>query len=186
MAAHSKIKGKQFIKLYYQALRAKKSLSEFAAILGCTPGAAFARVKYFRTKKNIPLPPLPGAFEKTKAAVKHIQKAHAPAPKRPTPINPAISAEAYIRLWQTSETMEEVLEKSGLSQEIARGKAAKLRKIGVPLKKFDTRGTKLDVAALIALAKSLAPNPDLQRIADETANASGSNIPPHKPQALPQ
>lgn len=154
MAAAPKIDDKTWIKAYYKAHADGLSLTQFAENIGEPMKSSWSRMNYMRKRKGIELPRLARA-------------PHGPRPaaeKRPKTVGrpanstkPIISAEEFVRIWQTAASKEEVIEKTGLSLEMTRGKAAKLRKIGVPLKKFNSMGTKLDVQALIALAESLQP-----------------------------
>lgn len=158
MAAHSKIKAEAFIKKYYEAHRKKLSMTEFAKTLGCTQGAAWARINYFRTKKNMALPLLVGSYSKTAAKVPREARAPAPKPRKPYTkhTRPAIPAEDFVRAWQTSISMKDLLTKIDVDPGAARRRVQDLRKAGVPLKKFPTTEP-LDIPKLIELANSLVP-----------------------------
>tara|TARA_R110000824_G_scaffold10774_10_gene47237 strand:+ start:1915 stop:2184 length:270 start_codon:yes stop_codon:yes gene_type:complete len=63
-----------------------------------------------------------------------------------------VSPEDFIKIWQTSLTTAEVMEKTDLKVHAARTRACMYRKKGIPLK-YMTRGKKrLDVEALTKLA----------------------------------
>jgi hypothetical protein len=47
-----------------------------------------------------------------------------------------ISAEEFVRIWQTSASRKEVMEKTGQPKNTVAGRAARYRKRGVPLKNF--------------------------------------------------
>ncbi len=70
----------------------------------------------------------------------------------------AVSPEAFVRAWQSSKTVDEVAQKTGLDLRAARQRASIYRKKGVPLQRFaGGRFSKPDWAALTALAEELAP-----------------------------
>ena len=65
---------------------------------------------------------------------------------------PIVPAEDFVEAWQTSDTRQEVADKTGLSVASASARAGWFRKQGVPLKSFRTK--QIDVAALKALPAS--------------------------------
>ncbi len=67
-----------------------------------------------------------------------------------------VTAEEFIRTWQTAGSVQEVAEKCGMTENRVRNRASWYRSYGIPLKKFP-RGVRkrLDYSALAALAKSL-------------------------------
>ena len=68
-----------------------------------------------------------------------------------------VTAEEFVRIWQSSETTAEVAEKTGLKKSGVSNRASRFKTKGIPLKDMrnDSRG--LDVQNLKALAKKLAP-----------------------------
>jgi response regulator of citrate/malate metabolism len=68
-----------------------------------------------------------------------------------------VTAENFVRAWQTSETIEEVCQKTGMTRISCRQRAYQLRKKEVPLKKVvgGIGGRKVDYDALKKLAESL-------------------------------
>ena len=64
-------------------------------------------------------------------------------------------AENFIRVWQTSDNRLEVMERLGLSARQVDGRAYRLRKQGVNLKRHDLALGPLDINALKKLADSL-------------------------------
>lgn len=71
-----------------------------------------------------------------------------------------ISAEEFIRIWQTSESREEVIRRTGMTSTTVSHRVKSYRARGVPLKIFKLRGCYKDWDALRDLARSLAPKPD--------------------------
>lgn len=67
-------------------------------------------------------------------------------------------AKEFVKIWQTSNSVKEVAEKLGISEPTAWSRGNKLRKAGVPLKKF-SRASTLDIDELKRLAESLRPRP---------------------------
>jgi hypothetical protein len=69
-----------------------------------------------------------------------------------------VPAEVFVRAWQTAESVDAVVEATGLKRTAACARANGLRRRGVPLQKFvGQRLSKLDMAALADLARELAP-----------------------------
>jgi CRP-like cAMP-binding protein len=68
-----------------------------------------------------------------------------------------ISAEVFIRAWQTCATTDDVAEKLGCSVASATSRASKLRRMGIRLVKRYRARPHLDIDALKVLAASLAP-----------------------------
>lgn len=147
-----KVSDEDLIKAYYQAHKNGDSLSALAERLGMNYMAVYSRVARFKKKRGMNLPALKGQHDAPHAAA--TAKTRAPKP----PVTP-ISAEDFIRIWQTAESAAEVAEKTGIRWDMARSRAQKLIRKGVPLKniKLDPRGSALNLPALIELAKSLAP-----------------------------
>ena len=66
-----------------------------------------------------------------------------------------ISAEKFIEIWQTSNSVEEVATQTGLSRSTCSGRAVRFRKNKVPLKMFPRTGRpQKDWSALAELARS--------------------------------
>lgn len=152
-----KLNNDAWVKAYFRAKDQGLTLKQFAEEINQAYGAVWSRKRNIEKKMGNKLPAMKADTSRAKSFIVR-KKGGRPVGAQP---KTAISAEAFIRIWQLAENMEEVLEKTGLSHEIARGKAGKLRAAGVKsLKKFDARGTKLDIKALIALADSLAPKKD--------------------------
>ncbi len=70
------------------------------------------------------------------------------------------SNEDFVSAWQRSKTTKEVAEKTGMTVQYCTMRAARFRKLGVPLKMLRKRPTPIDVTALTKLAKSLNRNGD--------------------------
>lgn len=66
-------------------------------------------------------------------------------------------AEEFVRVWQTSNSRAEVMERLGLESRQVDGRAYRLRKQGVALKTYSVTYKHLDVDRLKQLAESLAP-----------------------------
>ena len=70
--------------------------------------------------------------------------------------NKKVSAEDFIKCWQTAASVEEVSESLGMSKSAAMTRASNYRRVHeIPLKKFH-RSSKLDKQRLRDLATSLA------------------------------
>lgn len=72
--------------------------------------------------------------------------------------NPKISPEQFIYIWQTSESVDEVQQKTGLTVEVIYSRSTSYRREGVPLKKFQRRSAKTNKrnwGALASYAESL-------------------------------
>lgn len=66
------------------------------------------------------------------------------------------SAEEFIRVWQAGGSRKEIAERLGIQIRSADSMASRLRRRGVPLKKFSGNGRRtLDYEALAALAREL-------------------------------
>lgn len=67
-----------------------------------------------------------------------------------------IPAKLFVQVWQTCASLDEVIEKTGMTRLSAGTRARTLRKHGVPLQKFNRVAiAKTDLVALTELAKSL-------------------------------
>ena len=68
-----------------------------------------------------------------------------------------LTPEEFVKVWQTSESIREVCDKTGLTNGGANSRALLYRKNGVPLKRFPRGGTvpRLDYKALAKLASSI-------------------------------
>jgi hypothetical protein len=75
----------------------------------------------------------------------------------PNPNPPAkLTAEEFVRLWQTCETRDEFETQSGLSAAATNSRVAQYRGAGVPLKRMPrTSVRRVDYSALAKLAESL-------------------------------
>lgn len=74
------------------------------------------------------------------------------------PVTKRVTAEQFVREWQRADNFPAFCEATGAWPSSARTRATQFRKMGVPLKKFPVgRKSKVDVKALVALARSLAP-----------------------------
>lgn len=71
-----------------------------------------------------------------------------------------LSAEEFIKAWQTSKNLKEVVEKTNASRDALRNRASLYRKRGVPLRRFKRgkRGPKLDVKELTNFALKYVPD----------------------------
>lgn len=68
-----------------------------------------------------------------------------------------ISPEDFVRAWQESSNTREVADRLGITTRAAAARAGKYRRRGVALKKMRPSTTRLDVAALNALARATCP-----------------------------
>lgn len=67
------------------------------------------------------------------------------------------SSEAFVRLWQSSASATEVARALGVSLGAVTGRARRLRKLGVPLKKFiGSRYSRQDVDNLRKIAEEVS------------------------------
>jgi hypothetical protein len=66
----------------------------------------------------------------------------------------------FVTAWQTSSTVQEVGQKTGLKYSSIATIASKLRKMGVPLKLMSTRYKNIDVPGLKKIAESFNTNGD--------------------------
>lgn len=121
-----------FIKTYYDAHRRGLNTAELAKEMGVSRMAVVFRVERLR-KNGVNIPGL-------------AKSKFAKAGKR-------ITAESFVRAWQTSESVEQVGKKLGLKNgRSLQRRADHFKKMGVPLKEMGINS----IQALIALAKSLA------------------------------
>jgi hypothetical protein len=65
-----------------------------------------------------------------------------------------VTAEQFVETWQKAKNVEEVCQVTGNTRWAVYARAVGYRKLGIPLKKFSTRGP-IDVKGLAALAKRL-------------------------------
>ena len=69
-----------------------------------------------------------------------------------------VSAEEFVRIWQTSTSVKEVCEKTGNTESSVRARADKYKnEKGIPLKRFANKTRTIEVEALKKLAQELAP-----------------------------
>jgi len=66
-----------------------------------------------------------------------------------------LNATEFITIWQTSEDMKEVRERTGQLGNTASVRACRYRKMGIPLKILSSPVQKLDIEKLTALVKQL-------------------------------
>lgn len=70
----------------------------------------------------------------------------------------SVSPEEFVRAWQTSDSLAQVAERTGLKLETARARGRRFRKRGIPLKRFGGQGRPAtDWEALKKLAEELGP-----------------------------
>ena len=62
-------------------------------------------------------------------------------------------AAKFVQVWQSSNSVREVAEQMQMSESTASNWATKLRKQGVPLRKYKATGEKLDIEALKAIVE---------------------------------
>jgi hypothetical protein len=74
-----------------------------------------------------------------------------------------VTAEEFVTVWQSAETMDEVCERLEMKAGTAQVRASTYRKKGVNLKKFPKGGKSFNVGALNALIDTL-PNPVLGNV----------------------
>lgn len=79
-------------------------------------------------------------------------------------IEQKVTAEEFVKAWQTSESIDQVAEKTGLEVSTCKVKASQFRHAGIPLQMFragprgpKAGGKRLDIAALAELAKASGP-----------------------------
>ena len=70
-------------------------------------------------------------------------------PRRLTPIE-------FVTAWQRSRSIPDLIAKTGIRENAARGRATRYRRKGIPLKKLADGRASIDVAALKALVEKLA------------------------------
>ena len=68
-----------------------------------------------------------------------------------------LTPEEFVRLWQTSPTLADFCEKTGMKRRTASLRAAIYRRRGVPLKPFPRGLATIDAPALARLAQELSP-----------------------------
>lgn len=73
-------------------------------------------------------------------------------PKRPSS-TVTVSHETFVAAWENSETQAQVMEKTGMKKPAVEHRAARLRRLGVNLKRYSNTGPVVDVAALNKLIK---------------------------------
>lgn len=80
-------------------------------------------------------------------------------PKKPAEQNAHVTPEEFVRIWQTSDSAQEVAAKIGSTVPNVSSRACQYRKqMGIPLKKMSSAPhERIDRAALAELARSLAP-----------------------------
>lgn len=61
-------------------------------------------------------------------------------------------AELFVRVWQESKSVAEVAERTGLAVSSVHSRAARYRKLGIPLRKMP-HGAAVNVARLTAIAR---------------------------------
>lgn len=67
-----------------------------------------------------------------------------------------VEAEEFVTIWQTADSIEEVIEKTQLQRVTVLMRSCKYRKRGIPLKRFYSgKGSAIDVGGLRKLAVSL-------------------------------
>ena len=77
-----------------------------------------------------------------------------------------IPAEQFVRIWQTSRDLNEVVERTGLKRSSATQRATIMRtKNGVPLKQMPRVGPKVDYDGLRKLAGKLAEDAAAESLA---------------------
>jgi len=76
---------------------------------------------------------------------------HRPATRR-------VGAELFVRTWQTSQSIDEVMAKLKLTRMQANARAETIRRHGVPLKRFPRHKPGPDWSALKRLAEDLVPH----------------------------
>jgi hypothetical protein len=67
------------------------------------------------------------------------------------------TAEEFVTAWQKATSLREAAEAMGASEQSVSARACHMRARGVPLKKMSGGPAPLDISALAALAKKLAP-----------------------------
>lgn len=158
----AKISNEVFVKGWYASHKAGESVSEFAKKVGYgSPTGASLRAKALRAKGvNLPELVVKGGPGFKGSTNQHTKKTaiHKPQ-KQPKPQANIVTAEDFVRIWQTADSIHDVVKKTNQTIESVRGRAAKFRKKGVPLKSLamGNQGRPNDYAALAELAKSLVP-----------------------------
>jgi hypothetical protein len=67
-----------------------------------------------------------------------------------------VSPEEFVRIWQESDTIDQVAARTGYRRNAAKQRASNYRVRGVPLKQMPLGHPPLDYAALAALARKAA------------------------------
>ena len=68
-----------------------------------------------------------------------------------------VTHEKFVEIWQTSQCLDEVVKKTGLTRQQIYNRTGHLRKNGIPIKKLCSGRTPLDVKGLTKIAKKFAP-----------------------------
>lgn len=150
-----KIPDKDWIAKYFEAGRQGLTYAQFAKEVGSTAGLVYKKRAYLRKVKGIKLAPLMHVSMGSRAHKKNSAKPS--APKRQT-ARPEMGAEDFVRHWQTAATFDAACEAIGVARRHVSARADRLRRKGIPLKKFEAGRRILDIPKLIALAQSLAPS----------------------------
>jgi len=66
-----------------------------------------------------------------------------------------VDARTFIQAWQTSNTVGEVIRKTGLLEATARQRASNYRKRGIPLRRMNRGRPRVDWEALAQFARDL-------------------------------
>lgn len=69
-----------------------------------------------------------------------------------------LSPEEFVRIWQSSESVAEIVERTGVKADCLYSRACHYRKHGVPLKKFRRGMKRPDYVALAKIAKETKSN----------------------------
>lgn len=67
-----------------------------------------------------------------------------------------ITNEEFVKMWQRAGSIQDIVDQSGLKYQSAQARAVRMRKYGIPLKKFSNAGPRVFSQDGIARLKKLA------------------------------
>ena len=70
-----------------------------------------------------------------------------------------VKDEDLVKFWQTATSVDDVMKSTGMKKQAISSRIGKLRKLGVPLKKFKRENGTKNIDKLKALAESLSGVP---------------------------
>jgi hypothetical protein len=93
----------------------------------------------------------------------------------------SVSAEDFVRTWESADSIAEVGEKTGMARGAINSRAAHYRKSGIPLKRMARQGRRhLDIEALKALCSNGADDLPLRPVEAPVEGTAPVNKPKRK------